>query len=90
MVERLRSINPLAGGCQRFRLPEQRTFVVRRAGHGGRIFDEGFLQVTQPEQNTAQAGVGKSARRSDRGSGSIGLEGLVERTSEDGYVAEPE
>jgi hypothetical protein len=90
MVKRLGSVHPLAGGCQRFRLAEQGTFVMRRAGHGCRILDEGFLQMTEPEQNTTQARVGKSARRSDRGSGSIGLESLLESPSEDGYVAEPE
>jgi hypothetical protein len=66
VVKRLSGVNTLTGNGQGFGLPEQRTFVMRSSGDGGRVLHERLFEVAQPEQHAAKARVRECSRRSDR------------------------
>ena len=90
VVESLSGIDALAGRGKGLGLPEQCPLVVGSPGHRRRVLDEGLLQMAQAKQHAAEAGVGQGSRRSDRGGGPVRLQGLVQRTTEHGNVADPQ
>jgi hypothetical protein len=87
VVQRLGRLNAATRDRQRFRLAEQRPFIVRRPGGGGCVFHERLLDVVLPKQHAPQTGVWQGARGSDRGGSAIRLGSVLERSTQNGDMA---
>jgi hypothetical protein len=87
VVQRLRGVDSLAGNGQRLGLPQERAFVVRSPGNGGRVLDESLFEMAQSEQDPTETRVRQRTRRGDRGRGSVCLEGLFQSAPKHRYVA---
>ena len=88
VIQRQGRIDALAGHGQGLGLPQERALVVGGSSDSGRVLHERLLEMTQSKQDTAEARVRHSARRSDRRGFAVCVDGVLGRTSQNGHVAD--